>query len=503
MKNKTIFAVFLYLSIISCSNDDDTDPVKSDEKEITSFSFRADDNEALSVDINGVIDKDKKTITAEMPEGTTVNALKPTVAISENATVSPKNKIAADFSSPVTYTVTAEDESTVDYTVTVTVAKSSEKQIDSFIFLAADNDALKEDIIATIDETSKSITAELPYDTALNALIPTIAISDGAEVDPKDKVVSDFTKDLTYMVTAANGTTEKYTVTVTNAEITDRDVLVAWYNLNPDNALSWDFSEDINNWEGVTVENGRVTKISIGERGLAILTPLIDNLTELNSLVLIDNKITDLPVEVGNLEKLEALGLTDNELAALPSEIGNLKELKSLNVNTNEITKLPIEIGNLENLIELELEYNQLTDLPIQIGQLEKLRSLSVYGNRAFSSIPNEIGSLTELIELNLGFCNLANVPKEIGALGKLINLRIDDNVLTNIPVEFGNLSSMKTLLIQKNQLTQLPRELGMLSGLLQLNIEQNLITQIPKEICDLDDANLALIKDPEAKCEE
>lgn len=499
MKNKIIFTFTLLLVLISCTNDDTA--TVSDKKEIIAFSFLIKDNDFLSEDIKGVIDEDKKTVTMTSSEIVDITALKSAIEISENAAISPDTQVEKDFSNPIIYTVTAEDKSTSDYTVTVTVPNSNEKAVTSFAFLAEDNGSLSIDITSTIDEINKTITAELPYSVALSALIPTLSISSGAVVNPNDKVVGDFTNDLIYTVTAKDGTTEEYRVTVTNAAITDRDVLIAWYNANPNNTLSWDFSKNIETWEGVTVENGRVTAIAIGGEKMAIITPLIEHLTEMTTLQLFSNGIQSIPGEIGSLNKLRALRMIDNELTALPPEIGNLSSMEYLVFHNNNLTEIPTTIGNLSELIELDLTFNDLNTIPEEIGMLTKLKSLSVYGSRSLGSIPVEIGNLTELLNLSLGYCNLSSVPAEIGNLTKLVDLRIDENQLTAIPKEMGNLSSLKSLKLQKNQLTELPSELGMLSGLVELNIEENQITILPQEICDLDDASLILIKDPEASC--
>jgi hypothetical protein len=63
-------------------------------------------------------------ITAELPNGTDVTKLKPTITISKDATVSPKSGVQKDFTDPVQYVVTAEDGTTKKtYTVTITVAE--------------------------------------------------------------------------------------------------------------------------------------------------------------------------------------------------------------------------------------------------------------------------------------------------------------------------------------------------------------------------------------------
>jgi hypothetical protein len=86
----------------------------SDAKVIKTFDFKA-----LDPDVIGVIDEGAKTITLTVPFGTEVTALVPTI-VHTGVTISPASGAAQDFTSPVTYTVTAEDASTQDYMVTVT-----------------------------------------------------------------------------------------------------------------------------------------------------------------------------------------------------------------------------------------------------------------------------------------------------------------------------------------------------------------------------------------------
>ncbi len=67
----------------------------------------------------GTINQSNRSITLDLMEPD-LSALTPEIGISTNATVSPASGVAQDFTSPVTYTVTAEDGSTTAYTVTVT-----------------------------------------------------------------------------------------------------------------------------------------------------------------------------------------------------------------------------------------------------------------------------------------------------------------------------------------------------------------------------------------------
>jgi len=91
-------------------------------KAIIAFDFKA-----LDPDVIGVIDEGAKTIALTVPFGTVVTALVPTIVYT-GASVSPASGTAQDFTSPVDYTVTAEDTTTAVYTVTVTVALNDAKE---------------------------------------------------------------------------------------------------------------------------------------------------------------------------------------------------------------------------------------------------------------------------------------------------------------------------------------------------------------------------------------
>ena len=69
---------------------------------------------------NSIIDTTAATVSVVMPYGSNLASVTPTITVSPSATVNPASGIVENFSSPVTYTVTAQDASTKTYTVTVT-----------------------------------------------------------------------------------------------------------------------------------------------------------------------------------------------------------------------------------------------------------------------------------------------------------------------------------------------------------------------------------------------
>ncbi len=98
-----------------------TQSTQTSQALITSFSLVG----GLNPTADGVIDNNNSAIMLEVPKGTDVTKLTPTIVVSNGGTVSPASGMMEDFTNPVTYTVTGQDGSTQTYTVTVTIATDS------------------------------------------------------------------------------------------------------------------------------------------------------------------------------------------------------------------------------------------------------------------------------------------------------------------------------------------------------------------------------------------
>jgi len=98
MKTKLLILATMMLGLVlACSKDDGTtSPLpepeiqKSSEKQVTGFSFVAIDNATLETAVVATIDQQAKTITANFPFGTSVNALAFEVSHSTKARVAPR-----------------------------------------------------------------------------------------------------------------------------------------------------------------------------------------------------------------------------------------------------------------------------------------------------------------------------------------------------------------------------------------------------------------------------
>jgi eukaryotic-like serine/threonine-protein kinase len=122
MQNRTAFIIIFCICIVSaaCKKSKPAPapaPIPSSNKLITAFNFMQADNPAyLTADVLGTVGTD--TIKIILPQETNRTSLKPAITFT-GKTISPASGTARDFSAPVSYTVTAEDNTTKTYTVIV------------------------------------------------------------------------------------------------------------------------------------------------------------------------------------------------------------------------------------------------------------------------------------------------------------------------------------------------------------------------------------------------
>ncbi len=179
------------------------------------------------LDAAGVIDESAHAIVVNVPMGTDRSALTPYFATSPwadvtvNGIVQHSGQGSVDFTNPVRYTLTAAGivhnsrGCTNYYDVTVKVAPSPAKAITAFSF-----QGLSPPVAGVIDETAHTIAVQVPFGTNVTALIATftttgssVTVNGGTQTS--GVTPNNFTQPVTYLVTAADGSTQPYTVTVT------------------------------------------------------------------------------------------------------------------------------------------------------------------------------------------------------------------------------------------------------------------------------------------------
>lgn len=194
-----------FFILAACSSKSDS---PSSAKEITAYSVSG---------VAGTINESAKTINIILPFSADLTALTATFTttgsnVKIGSVMQESGVTANNFINSLTYTITAADGTTAEYTVTVTL--SSQKAITAYTING---------IAGTIDESAKTIIVNMPLPyTYLNttALAATfvhtgISIKAGGSEQVSGATANNFTMPVVYTVTAADGTTANYTVTIT------------------------------------------------------------------------------------------------------------------------------------------------------------------------------------------------------------------------------------------------------------------------------------------------
>lgn len=117
------------------------------------------------------------------------------------------------------------------------------------------------------------------------------------------------------------------------------------------------------------------------------------------------------PESVWEQTDLETLVLAENDLSEVSGQIGRLKRLRMLDLGHNQLTCVPDALADLDGLTDLlYLHDNRLTSLPSCLGRPTKLKYLNISEN-AFEVYPECVSSMSSLIELWLSDNRLAVLP--------------------------------------------------------------------------------------------
>lgn len=193
----------------------------------------------------GLINESDRTIRMTVPFGTDLKTLVPRIGHT-GTSVSPASEVRQDFSSKVTYRVTAADGTVRSYDVMIDEEEqSTRKSITHFSFINLSESS------GRIDEEDRTIAVEVPDGVSLRSLAPEIRHS-GVSISPASGSARSFTSPVTYRVTAEDGTSRTYTVTVTVAPPQDANSITSF---EFENLAEGDIDED-DRTITVTVPNG-------------------------------------------------------------------------------------------------------------------------------------------------------------------------------------------------------------------------------------------------------
>src|SRR5579863_7073147 len=181
-------------------------------KAITAFSLGTSPSASVTPGIISILN-----VAVTVPFGTNVKSLIATFTtsgqkVTVNGVAQASGTTPNDFTNPATYTVTAADGSSQNYTVTVAVASASANDIISFSLNGTPG-------VISSGGLSQTIVVKVPNGTNVTGLVASfittgssVAVDGTAQVSGRTQ--NDFTNPVTYIVTSANGIVQTYTVTV-------------------------------------------------------------------------------------------------------------------------------------------------------------------------------------------------------------------------------------------------------------------------------------------------
>ncbi|KAJ0241359.1 Uncharacterized protein HA466_0217710 [Hirschfeldia incana] len=135
------------------------------------------------------------------------------------------------------------------------------------------------------------------------------------------------------------------------------------------------------------------------------LPSLITSLTNLQSLVVLENRLTgSLPENLAKLTRLRRLVLSGNRFTGRIPEVYGLNGLLILDLSRNFFSgPLPLSVGGLCSLLKLDVSNNYLEGkLPIELQSLKNLTLLDLRNNRFSGGLTKEIEEMSTLVELVL-----------------------------------------------------------------------------------------------------
>jgi Leucine-rich repeat (LRR) protein len=157
-------------------------------------------------------------------------------------------------------------------------------------------------------------------------------------------------------------------------------------------------------------------------------------------------RLGSVPDSVWEQTELETLVLADNELSEVSEYIARLKRLRMLDLGHNKLARLPDGLADLDGLTDfLYLHDNQLSSLPTCLERLTKLRYLNISENK-FEALPECISNMSGLIELRASDNLLASLPDSIRHLSRLRELHLRNNKLSSLPESMNKLHELRQI---------------------------------------------------------
>ena len=260
---------------------------------------------------------------------------------------------------------------------------------------------------------------------------------------------------------------------------------------DPAGRLNWSSDLLMEQWDGVTVRDGRVVALAFNdiaekedfeEHGIegahqrlllrgGCIPPDWGQLDALQVLCIAGTGLEGrIPPEIGDCEALTGLQVTENGMnPQIAAELGRCSMLRVLHLDCLEGQArggvIPPELGNCSRLEHLNLSSMNLAgEIPAELANCTQLKTLVLRENGLSGGIPDALGDLRDIEDLDLsGNALTGSLPASLGGDRPLRKLWVGHNQLTgDVPEAFGACYALNTLAIADSGLSgPLPDELA------------------------------------------
>jgi hypothetical protein len=186
------------------------------------FRFTQSDNAALLEDVVGGINHEAGTVVVVLPIGVSPSSLIPKITMNPGNAVVVPTALQTNWTGDIQYTIrpalSVADQTQKTYTVSVIEQTPESASIKHFGFTKEENfsaSGLSASVSGVIDEDDKTISVLAPYGTDLSKKLKPNITHSGASISPRNLAEQKFNVPIKYSVTAADGRTTEYMVTVT------------------------------------------------------------------------------------------------------------------------------------------------------------------------------------------------------------------------------------------------------------------------------------------------
>ena len=225
----------------------------------------------------------------------------------------------------------------------------------------------------------------------------------------------------------------------------------------------------------------RLRELILETDTLQTIDPGIFECRGLVKLVILSNQLKALPAGGwARMAALERLDLTtSNALRALPDDLGDAPRLGGeldLSLQT-KLAPLPASFARLAAVTLVHLPPGLFA--PDPIAGMKMLRELRV---RGVDRLPDDLGALAELRFLDASECPITRLPDSIGGATAMHTLHLGRTALTSLPDSLTALTALRDLDLTETPLEALPEGIGRMQ-LRRIRLQDTAITRLPDSL--------------------